>query len=262
MQISKMNTVVTTILAPGLVSEIGLAIATARLNSCPRFSGLSSRELWTERNQFTHEQLLFSNSQVILAKHELRSSNHAFSESKNPRRLVPNSPPLQVGDLVYLVSDKDKSRARDRYIVVSTDPPWWFVKKFSGCQLRASSYKIKLFECFPVHPSVVVSNHPRQGRGAFICNSCSTLHPSTANAVPHQRHQSLPPCLLMMSSPLSWPVLIQRLMSPSIPRLPPSSLSSRAPVLLLLTNHRVPPHVHLRNLLAQDLKDRADLLRT
>ena len=36
------------------VSEVGLAIATARLNSRLRFSGLSSRELWTQRNQFTH----------------------------------------------------------------------------------------------------------------------------------------------------------------------------------------------------------------
>ena len=83
-----------------------------------------------------------------------------LTKSKNPRGLVPDSPPVQVGDLVYLVSDKDKSRARDRYIVVSTDPPWCFVKKFCGSQLRASSYKVKLSECFPVPPSVVVSNHP------------------------------------------------------------------------------------------------------
>ena len=34
------------------------------------------------------------------------------------------------------------------------------MKKFSGSQLRASSYKVKLSECFPVSPSVVVSNHP------------------------------------------------------------------------------------------------------
>ena len=37
--------------------------------------------------------------------HEQRSSNHAFS----PRGLVPNSPPPQVGDLVYFFSDKNKS---------------------------------------------------------------------------------------------------------------------------------------------------------
>ena len=64
-----------------------------------------------------------------------------------------------------------------------------------------------------------------------------------------------------MSNPLPRPLLIQRLMFRSIPRLPLSSLRSRAPMLLLLTNLRVPPHVHLRNLLAQDLKDSADLLR-
>ena len=71
------------------VGEVGLVIATAGLNSCLRFSGLSSRELWTQRNQFTHEQLPLSDSQFILAKHDLRSSNHSFSEkSKNPRGLV------------------------------------------------------------------------------------------------------------------------------------------------------------------------------
>ena len=79
------------------VSEVGLAIATARLNSRLQFSGLSSRKLWTQRNQFTHEQLPFSDSQFILTKYELRSSNHAFSEkSKNPRGHVPHSPPLVI----------------------------------------------------------------------------------------------------------------------------------------------------------------------
>ena len=42
----------------GPVSQLGLVIAVARLNSCIRYSGLSARELWTQRSQFTHEQLL------------------------------------------------------------------------------------------------------------------------------------------------------------------------------------------------------------
>ena len=67
------------------VSAVGLALATARLNSRLRLPGLSSRELWTQRNQFTHEQLLLSDYNLILGKHEQRSTNHAFSEkSKNP----------------------------------------------------------------------------------------------------------------------------------------------------------------------------------
>ena len=113
-------------------SEVGLALATARLNSRLRLP----REMWTQRNQYTHEQLLLCDYQLILDKHAHRSTDHAFSEKyKNPCGLVPNAPPLQVGDIVYVVPHKDKSRARDRYIVVTVDPPWCFVKKFSGSQL-------------------------------------------------------------------------------------------------------------------------------
>ena len=39
------------------VSAVGLALATARINSLLRLPGLSSRELWSQRNQFTHEHL-------------------------------------------------------------------------------------------------------------------------------------------------------------------------------------------------------------
>ena len=59
-------------------------------------------------------------------------------------------PPLQVGDLVYVKSHRDKSRAHDRYIIVSIDGELCFIKKFSGSKLRATSYKVKLAECFTV----------------------------------------------------------------------------------------------------------------
>ena len=142
------------------VSAVGLALATARLNSRLRLPGLSSRKLWTQRNQFTHEQLLLSDYELILGKQEQRSSNHASSEkSKNPHGLVPITPSLHVGDIVYLISDKDKSCMSDRYIVVSIDFPWCFVKKFSGLQLRATCYKVKSSECYATPPSVITSNH-------------------------------------------------------------------------------------------------------
>ena len=135
------------------VSAVGLALATARLNSRLRLPGLSSRELWTQRNQFTHEQLPFSDYNFILGKCTQRSTNHAFSEkSKNPQGLVPNTPSFYVGDIVYLISDMDTSRARDRYLVVSIDLPWCFLKKFRGSQLRATSFKVKLSDCYAVPP--------------------------------------------------------------------------------------------------------------
>ena len=42
------------------------------------------------------------------------------------------TPLIDVGDLVYLDSDRNKSRARDRYFVVAIDPPFFDIKKFIG----------------------------------------------------------------------------------------------------------------------------------
>ena len=36
------------------LNEVSLAAATARLNTRLRKQGLSSREIWTQKNQFTH----------------------------------------------------------------------------------------------------------------------------------------------------------------------------------------------------------------
>ena len=51
------------------VTEVVLATATARLDSRIRSQGLSSRELWTQRNQFTNEQIPLSDLNLILEKH-------------------------------------------------------------------------------------------------------------------------------------------------------------------------------------------------
>ena len=48
------------------VTMLDLSIAIARLNARIRFSGLSLRELWTQRSQFTHEQLPILDRNIIL----------------------------------------------------------------------------------------------------------------------------------------------------------------------------------------------------
>ena len=135
----------------GPVTELSFTLATARLNSRLRSQGLSSRELWTQRNQFSNEQIPINNLQHILAKQEARQANHPFSKAaKGGYRPQAPVPPLQVGDLVYVKFDRDKSRARNHYIIVSIDGKWCFIKKFSGSQLRATSYKVKLAKCYAV----------------------------------------------------------------------------------------------------------------
>ena len=94
-------------------------------------------------------------------KHRKRTSKHTSSKkSKNPCGLLPHTPELQVGDLVYLISDKKKSQSRDRYIIVKVDGPWCFAKKFRRSQLRGFSYKVRLSDCYAVPPSNVITSRP------------------------------------------------------------------------------------------------------
>ena len=135
----------------GSVSPLTLAVATSALNSRIRSRGLSSREMWTQRDQFSNKQLPLADDHIITLQHEQRLSNHPHSErSKAPVQSRRPTPLIDIGDLVYLHSDLNKSRARDRYLVVAIDPPFCNIKKFIGSQLRRSSYHVKLSECFKV----------------------------------------------------------------------------------------------------------------
>ena len=181
----------------GPVTELGLAIATARLNSRLCSQGLSSRELWTQRNQFTNELIPVNDLQHIVAKHQARQTNHPFSEAAkggyHPQAPVP---PLQVGDLVYVKCDRDESRSSDHYIIVSIDGEWCFIKKFSGSQLRATSYKVKLAECYTVLHTLPLPSYQ---------SVVPTLDEDECEEIPEQpqpcQEPSAPPDLLRPPNP-------------------------------------------------------------
>ena len=151
----------------GAVSPLTLAIATSALNSRIRSRGLSSREMWTQRNQFSNQQLPLADNHITALQHEQRLSNHPHSErSKAPLHNRRPTPLIDVVDLVYLHSDRNKSPACDCYLVVAIDPPFCDIKKFIGSQLRSSSYRVKLTECFTVPSDLFDSLHaPRPCRG-------------------------------------------------------------------------------------------------
>ena len=131
-----------------------LAVATASLNARIRSRGLSAREMWSQRDQFTNDQIPITDHDLIMKQHQERKKNHEHSEaSKAPKgRQLPDTP-VSIGDLVYLYSDRNKMRARNRYLVTSTDGLWCSIRKFSGSQLRATSYRIKRSECYRVPSS-------------------------------------------------------------------------------------------------------------
>ena len=144
----------------GTVSRKTLAVATANLNSRIRTRGLSAREMWTQRDQFSNKHIELLDQELILKQHELRSINHQHSEkSKAPKGVLPPSASLAIGDLVYLYSDGNKTASRNRYLVCSVDENWCNVRKLVGTQLRNASYRVKKSECYKVPQKVDNFHH-------------------------------------------------------------------------------------------------------
>ena len=137
----------------GAITQVLLSIATANINARVRNRGMSARELWTQRDQFTNKQLPLNDYRIIREQHELRNANHEQSQqSKSPRGRgsVHTQQHIDTGDIVYLYSDQSKLRSRCRYLVVSTEGDWLNISKFTGTQLRATSYRVKRTECYKV----------------------------------------------------------------------------------------------------------------
>lgn len=142
----------------GHVSPLDLSTATAILNTRIRSRGLSSREMWFQRDQFSNSQIPLHDRELITKQIENRNLNHPHSElSKAPLGKVVQTPVIAIGDLIYLYTDRNKSSARDRYLVVSVEGEWCNIKKFRGAQLRNTSYRVKRNECYMV-PAVVNTN--------------------------------------------------------------------------------------------------------
>ena len=137
------------------VSPLQLALAIARLNSRVRGRGLSSREMWTQRDQYTNEQIPVVDLDLIIQQNSQHAQNHRPSErAKAPLGKTNVIVPIAIGDLVYLHADRHKNRVCDRYLVVSVDGNWCNIRKFVGSQLRRTSYRVRLSECFQVESSV------------------------------------------------------------------------------------------------------------
>ena len=108
----------------GPVTNLSLSIAIARLNSRLCRHGISAHELWTQRNQFIHNQLQISDRNIIINQCKQHEKNHPYSErSKNWMRNAMNPPNINIGDLVYLHSDHKKTHTHSRYLVVSINSP-------------------------------------------------------------------------------------------------------------------------------------------
>ena len=137
------------------ISEVTLAKVVATMNDRIRGNGLSSREMWVKRDTFTGKQLPIDDVKILNQKYESRLKSHKSSEKFQSRgKTSAVYPEIEVGDLVYLNSDRSKLKPRDKYIVVQPKedvrPNTVCVQKFVGAQLRSRRYTVNAADIIKV----------------------------------------------------------------------------------------------------------------
>ena len=142
---------------PGsVVTPLSLNNVVCQLNARIRTDGLSAREVYTQRDQFSNDQIPVNDRDIITDKHLRSITNNKHSEQSKAKGAVslPNAQ-VKVGDLVYIYTDRNKHSARNRYLVTSIDDEWCHIRKFIGNTLRANTYKVKPCEIYKVPASHV-----------------------------------------------------------------------------------------------------------
>ena len=134
-----------------IISPTTLSLAVANLNSRVRAPGISSHELWTQRDQISGEQLPIDDCQFIEEQQKRRQKNHRSSENSKACGKPPHhSPDISTGSLVYIYEDRGKESPRPRYLVISIEGGWCKLRRFSKKYFGGRTYDAKLEECFAV----------------------------------------------------------------------------------------------------------------
>ena len=145
----------------GPITPLELSKTVANLNGRIRSPGMSAYEQWTQRDQVTGEQLPIDDHKLILEQHQRRLKNHPSSEkSKSRGRAALPSPKVDIGTLVYVYHDRDKTEARPRYMVCGfTDNGLISLKRFSKKLFSTQSYEVKPNDIYIV-PNFYSDNLP------------------------------------------------------------------------------------------------------
>ena len=147
----------------GRLSEVELSLVVANLNCRIRESGRSAIELWTSRDMISGERLSFDHVGLIRDKVQKRKARHFPSARYKGRGKVSEEfVNVKVGDTVYLIQDRDKTKGRPLYMIVEKgEDGFCFVQKFTKNQLRAKRYKVRfcdVIKCTPENNLVTQSS--------------------------------------------------------------------------------------------------------
>ena len=203
----------------GPLTKVSLALITASLNSRIRREGLSAREVWTQRDQLTGNQLPVDDREVILNQHQSRVQNHS-SSAKSKAQVQQTFPTdcLKVGSLVYVIREGDKTKARDKYIISAIEGSTCSIRKFTRDQLRSASYTVPLSDCFPVKTDVPTPHGPIRGLDHPNADASDNLPESHCDRLLHAAPTELNH---MPNLPVTPPLIVREPPSPPKPIPPP-----------------------------------------
>ena len=105
-----------------------------------REGGLSASEKWIQRDVFTCAQLPLDDNKIIADKSGNRQKQHLPSARYKSRGAVFRQPAVAIGDVVYLVQDRKKTKCRDKYLVMGIENGRYQIQKFIGNQIRNKQY--------------------------------------------------------------------------------------------------------------------------
>lgn len=135
----------------GPISPSVLSIATANLNMRIRNRGLSAWEIIHQRDQFDGSQLPFMDQDLANKQEHIREMNRQSSSKHKSKGGSPaNKAPVEVGSLVYIKREGDKTKSREKYIVTNVANDLCQVQKFTKDQLRSRRYDVLFTEIIPI----------------------------------------------------------------------------------------------------------------
>ena len=142
------------------VSAVTLQDAVHMLNSRIRNRGLSAREILFCRDQVTSMPLNINDDILRRSQEKTRDENHQPSAISKSRDNIPATPAnVNVGSLVYIKKEGDKSKARESYMVMGVKGHLGILQKLNASgNFMSKTYEVPLVELFPATKSQCVTS--------------------------------------------------------------------------------------------------------
>ena len=117
------------------------------------------RDVDTARS-IQNQQIPLHDQSIIVKQNEHRIANHTHSEkAKAPIARRCPADCIAVGDLVYLFSDRNKTRTSDRFLLAEITGFFCNIGRFVGSWFQSTSYCVKTSDCHRA-PSEVTDVQP------------------------------------------------------------------------------------------------------